>query len=113
LGDSVSGTTRDGPRPSRSGWGWGVPSVGGPIVNPRRAWAFIAGDDRQFHSVPSTWPTALKSGRKGLPAGGQANPMTYRLKQDGKQFVVIAAGGHAMPGGPKLGDSLIAYTLGD
>jgi len=27
-----------------------------------------------------------------LPAGGQALPMTYRLRPDGKQFVVIAAG---------------------
>jgi len=27
-----------------------------------------------------------------LPAGGQATPMTYSL--DGKQYVVIAAGGH-------------------
>jgi quinoprotein glucose dehydrogenase len=41
-----------------------------------------------------------------LPAGGQATPMTYRLRPDGRQFVVIAAGGHG-----KLGDSLIAFAL--
>ncbi|WP_435170240.1 membrane-bound PQQ-dependent dehydrogenase, glucose/quinate/shikimate family [Falsirhodobacter sp. 1013] len=44
-----------------------------------------------------------------LPAGGQATPMTYRGK-DGKQYVVIAAGGHGSLG-TTLGDSVIAYTL--
>jgi quinoprotein glucose dehydrogenase len=45
-----------------------------------------------------------------LPAGGQAMPMTYQLRADGKQFVVIAAGGHGKLG-TKLGDSLVAYVL--
>ena len=45
-----------------------------------------------------------------LPAGGQATPMTYRLRPDGKQFVVIAAGGHGKLG-TKLGDSVVAFTL--
>ena len=31
-----------------------------------------------------------------LPAGGQATPMTYRLRPNGKQYVVIAARGHAL-----------------
>ena len=36
--------------------------------------------------------------------------MTYRLRADGKQYVVIAAGGHgAMRTRP--GDSMIAYAL--
>jgi quinoprotein glucose dehydrogenase len=36
--------------------------------------------------------------------------MTYRLRPDGKQFVVITAGGHGKLG-TKLGDSLVAFTL--
>jgi quinoprotein glucose dehydrogenase len=44
-----------------------------------------------------------------LPAGGQATPMTYRGK-DGKQYVVIAAGGHGSLG-TTPGDSVIAYRL--
>lgn len=44
-----------------------------------------------------------------LPAGGQATPMTYRGK-DGKQYVVISAGGHGSLG-TTAGDSVIAYTL--
>src|SRR5262249_18058708 len=37
-------------------------------------------------------------------------PMTYRLHDDGRQFVVIAAGGHARLGST-IGDSVIAYAL--
>lgn len=47
--------------------------------------------------------------KMALPAGGQATPMTYR-GQDGKQYVVIAAGGHGSLG-TTPGDSVIAYTL--
>jgi quinoprotein glucose dehydrogenase len=45
-----------------------------------------------------------------LPAGGQATPMTYCLRPDGKQFVLIAAGGHGKIG-TKLGDSVVAFAL--
>ncbi len=43
-----------------------------------------------------------------LPAGGQATPMTYTYK--GKQYVVIAAGGHGKLG-TKQGDSVLAFAL--
>ena len=43
-----------------------------------------------------------------LPAGGQATPMTYLL--NGKQYVVICAGGHGKLG-TKQGDFVIAFTL--
>ncbi len=43
-----------------------------------------------------------------LPAGGQATPMTYTLS--GKQYVVIAAGGHGKLG-TKQGDYLVAFSL--
>ena len=41
-------------------------------------------------------------------AGGQATPMTYVWK--GRQYVVIAAGGHAKSG-TKRGDKLVAFAL--
>jgi quinoprotein glucose dehydrogenase len=47
-----------------------------------------------------------------LPAGGRATPMTYRLRPDGKQFVVIAAGGHKYLR-TKMGGSVVAYVLPD
>ena len=36
--------------------------------------------------------------------------MTYRSREGGKQFVVIAAGGHGKAG-TKLGDHVVAFTL--
>ena len=43
-----------------------------------------------------------------LPAGGKATPMTYEA--NGKQYVVIMAGGHGSFG-TKMGDYLVAYAL--
>ena len=43
-----------------------------------------------------------------LPAGGQATPMTYSL--NGKQYVVIAAGGHGKLG-TRQGDYVLAFSL--
>ena len=43
-----------------------------------------------------------------LPAGGQATPMTYTLT--GKQYLVIAAGGHGKLG-TKQGDTILAFAL--
>jgi len=37
--------------------------------------------------------------------------MTYAVSATGKQYVVIAAGGHDTPIGPPIGDSLVAFTL--
>ena len=48
--------------------------------------------------------------RGDLPFGGQSTPMTYRLRADGRQYVVIAAGGHWLfPGA--VGDAVVAFAL--
>jgi quinoprotein glucose dehydrogenase len=47
-----------------------------------------------------------------LPAGLHAGPVTYKLRPDGKQYLVIAPGGHVGLGS-KLGDYVIAYALPD
>ena len=56
----------------------------------------------------------LKSGKevwKGrLPAGGQALPMSYVSPRSGRQYVVIAAGGHAFMN-TTMGDYVVAYSL--
>jgi len=44
-----------------------------------------------------------------LPAGGQATPSTY-LGADGRQYLVVVAGGHGSTG-TKAGDAVIAYAL--
>src|SRR5262249_6765619 len=45
----------------------------------------------------------------GLPPGAPATPMTYRAR-NGKQFVVIAAGGHSALR-TKMGDYVVAFAL--
>jgi quinoprotein glucose dehydrogenase len=45
-----------------------------------------------------------------LPAGLHAGPISYKLKPDGKQFLVVAPGGHVGIGSP-LGDYVMAYAL--
>lgn len=47
-----------------------------------------------------------------LPTAGNALPMTYQLRPGGKQYVVIAAGGHWSGGSPP-GDHIIAFALPD
>jgi quinoprotein glucose dehydrogenase len=47
-----------------------------------------------------------------LPAGLHAGPISYKLAPDGKQFLVVAPGGHPFAGSPR-GDYVIAYTLPD
>ena len=36
--------------------------------------------------------------------------MTYRLSPEGRQYVVIAAGGHGIMG-TKVGDAVVAFAL--
>jgi quinoprotein glucose dehydrogenase len=46
-----------------------------------------------------------------LPASGNATPITYSASPSGKQYVVIAAGGHPKIPEEPLGDALVAFTL--
>jgi quinoprotein glucose dehydrogenase len=44
-----------------------------------------------------------------LPAPGNATPMTYEM--NGKQYVVVAAGGHPGISEESLGDAIVAFAL--
>ena len=46
-----------------------------------------------------------------LPTSGGATPITYRTHTTGKQFVVIAAGGHRSVVEEPQNDSVVAFTL--
>ena len=52
-----------------------------------------------------------------LPASLHAGPITYRVRPGGKQFLVVAPGGHynfsRYQPGAVMGDWVIAYTLPD
>jgi quinoprotein glucose dehydrogenase len=86
----------------------GTPNLGGPIITAAGLIFIASAMDNYLRAFDIGTGAELWKGR--LPAGGQATPMTYRLRGDGKQFVVIAAGGHGKIG-TKLGDSLVAFTL--
>jgi len=88
----------------------GVPIMGGPIVT-AGGLIFTAGAaDNYLRALDLKSGKELWKGR--LPAGGQATPMTYIDNDSGKQFVVIAAGGH--PGlGTAPGDYVVAFALPD
>jgi quinoprotein glucose dehydrogenase len=86
----------------------GTPNLGGPIVTAGGLIFIASAMDNYLRAFDVETGEELWKGR--LPAGGQAMPMTYLAGRAGKQFVVIAAGGHGKLG-TTLGDSLIAYSL--
>jgi quinoprotein glucose dehydrogenase len=84
----------------------GAINLGGPITTAGGLVFIGAALDRYFRAYD------LKSGRElwkfALPAGGKATPMTY-LGADGRQYVVIAAGGDGKAWG--WSDEIIAFAL--
>jgi quinoprotein glucose dehydrogenase len=84
----------------------GTINLGGPIATAAGLVFTSATMDNFIRAFDSQSGTELWSFE--LPAGGQATPMTYTFK--GKQYVVIAAGGHGKLG-TKQGDSVVAFSL--
>lgn len=84
-------------------------NLGGPIVT-AGGLVFIAGTFDPYirafdvESGKELWKALL-------PNSGHATPMTYRLGANGKQYIVIAAGGHPKITEESLGDALVAFTL--
>jgi quinoprotein glucose dehydrogenase len=99
------GTTRDS-APVPVPFKVGMPMLGGPIVTAGGVAFISATADYYLRAFDVNKGTQLWEAR--LPAGGQATPMSYSV--DGRQYVVIAAGGHGSFG-TKLGDYVIAYAL--
>jgi quinoprotein glucose dehydrogenase len=85
---------------------YGTPNAGGPIVTAGGLVFISAGIDDKFRAFDVETGTVLWE--TDLPAGGHATPMTYAI--DGRQYVVIAAGGHALYRSTP-GDYVIAYAL--
>ena len=88
----------------------GAISFGGSIVT-AGGLVFIAGTFDP-HIRAFDVDTGQELWKAELPATGHATPMTYRLRPQGKQYLVIAAGGHGkVDGEPPLSDALVAFTL--
>ncbi|MDH3686433.1 MAG: pyrroloquinoline quinone-dependent dehydrogenase [Myxococcales bacterium] len=107
LWERPLGTTRDlAPWPF---WlALGTPNQGGPLTTASGVTFVGATTDHFLRAFDTATGEELWRGR--LPTGGHATPMTYRLRPEGQQFVVIAAGGHALLGTPP-GDALVAFAL--
>ncbi len=86
----------------------GTPAIGGPLVTASGLVFIGAALDDYLRAFDLDTGRELWKGR--LPAGGQATPMSYQL--DGRQYVVIAAGGHG-GAGTTAGDYVVAYALPD
>lgn len=95
---------------------WGIPSMlpltigtpnnGGPLVTAGGLIFIAATTDDKLRAID------IKTGevvwQADLPAGGQTTPMTYAV--DGRQYIVIAPGGHHFMQ-TRIGDDVIAYAL--
>lgn len=84
----------------------GVPNQGGSVVTAGGLTFIAASLDAFIRAFDTRTGEELWSSR--LPAGGQANPVSYML--DGRQYVVVTAGGHGVLR-TAPGDYLIAYAL--
>ena len=81
-------------------------SLGGPMATAGGVIFTAAAIDPQLHAFDAD--TGRELWKAELPAGAQATPMTYEWQ--GKQYVVICAGGHGKLKS-KMGDSVVAFAL--
>lgn len=86
---------------------WGSWNLGGALTTAGGLVFIAAARDTALRAFDVETGTMLWEA--DLPASAQATPMTYR-SASGKQFVVIAAGGHTGIG-TKRGDHVVAFTL--
>jgi quinoprotein glucose dehydrogenase len=105
LWESTLGTTRDqAPFPI-----WlplGSPNLGGSIATAGGVVFIGATTDKFLRGFDAR--TGEEIFRQRLPYTANATPITYRLRPEGKQFVVVAAGGH---GWSEPGDAVMAFAL--
>jgi quinoprotein glucose dehydrogenase len=105
LWESTLGTTRD-QAPFPMWLALGAPNLGGSIVT-AGGLVFIGATTDKFlrgfdaRSGEEIWSTRL-------PYTANATPLSYRLRPDGRQFVVVASGGH---GWSEPGDAVMAFAL--
>lgn len=103
--ESTLGTTRD-----QAPWPlWldlGAPNLGGSLATAGGLVFIGATTDKFFRAFDAE--SGEEIWRARIPFTANATPMSYRLRPDGRQFVVVAAGGH---GWSEPGDAVIAFAL--
>jgi quinoprotein glucose dehydrogenase len=109
LWDRPLGTAREnGPFnvPTMLPFAIGTPNNGGAVTTASGLVFIAAATDGLIRAIDERSGKVLWS--VPLPAGGQSTPIVYQ--QDGREYLVIFAGGHHFMETP-VGDSVIAYAL--
>ncbi len=87
---------------------WGSASLGGPIVT-AGGLVFIGST-----LDPAMYAFDVETGeqlwRGALPTSAKATPMTFE-GPNGKQYIVVSAGGYGIPDLSPLGDYVVAFTM--
>ena len=94
-----------GDYPTHPGLGYGAVNYGGPVVTATGLIFIAATPDMKMRAFDTRDATILWEA--DLPAAGFSTPAVYSV--DGRQFVVISAGGGRK--GPPSGSEYIAYAL--
>jgi quinoprotein glucose dehydrogenase len=84
-------------------------TLGGPIVT-AGGLVFIASTVDPYLRAFDV-ETGRELWKGALPAAGHAMPISYRVSPTGRQYVVVAAGGHARISEEPQGDALVAFAL--
>ena len=84
---------------------WGTPNFGGPMITASGLVFIAATTDRRIRAFDATAGEKLWSFK--LPVDATATPMTF--EKDGRQYIVIVAGGHHFFERP-LGDYVLAVS---
>ena len=88
---------------------WGTPLGGGPTVTAGGVVFIGASADERFRAFDVE--TGEKLWEIMTPSAAMSTPMTYSI--DGKQYVVVMAGGHMFKFFQNIADYIIAYSLPD
>jgi quinoprotein glucose dehydrogenase len=86
---------------------FGTPLSGGPTITAGGLVFIGASADDKFRAFDVE--TGARLWEVTTPASALATPMTYTV--DGRQFVVVAAGGHLVTGFRNISDYVVAYAL--
>lgn len=87
----------------------GMPTLGGTLAT-QGGLVFIAGT-QDYYLRAFDASTGKEVWKARLPVGSQGGPMSYVSPKDGKQYILISAGGARQS--PDRGDYVIAYALPD
>ena len=84
----------------------GVPNFGGSLATAGGLLFIGAATDSYFRAFDTA--TGEEVWRTRLPVNANSVPMSYRLREDSRQFLVFAVGGNPLG---QLSDQLTAYAL--